>query len=120
MPQPPQRELDVASAELNGVVQIAELAPVPDLDSAAVAALLLADAHPLRVVAVGTKRRGAGGTDPFAAALVPCFLLGKTPAQRLHQPFPAAERLDQLLLFLGQKPLGKFSEPSLGNFGHRI
>ena len=38
--QPAQRQLDVAGAELDRVVEIAELAPVPDLDGAAVAALL--------------------------------------------------------------------------------
>src|SRR5215467_9164737 len=105
MPQAAQCELDIAGPELNGVVEIAELAEVPHLDGAAVAAPLLAHTYPFRVVAVGAKRRGAGGADPFAAALVPCSLLGETPAQRLHQLYPAAERLNQLLLFFGQKPL---------------
>src|SRR5215831_14909356 len=95
MPQAAQGELDIAGAELDRVVEIAKLAAIPDLDGAAVAPLLLADAHPFRVVAIGAKRRGADGADPFATALVPCFLLGKTSAQRLHQLFPAAERLDQ-------------------------
>ena len=36
LPQPAQRQLDVAGAELDRVVEIAELAPVPHLDRAAV------------------------------------------------------------------------------------
>ena len=38
-PQAPQRELDVARAELDRVVEVREFAPVPDLDRAAVADL---------------------------------------------------------------------------------
>src|SRR4051794_34089520 len=80
LPQPPQRQLDIARAEFDRVVEIAELAPVPYLDGGAVAAflaLLAADAHPFRVVAEGAERRGAGGADPFVAALVPRLLLGE-------------------------------------------
>src|SRR5215471_16109228 len=120
MPEAPQGELDIAGAELNSVVEIAELAAVPHLDGAAVAAPLLAHAYPFRVVAVGAERRGAGGADPFAAALVSRLLLGETLVQRFHQLFPAAERLNQLPLFFGQEPLGEFFQPSLGNFGQRI
>jgi hypothetical protein len=38
--QAPQRELEVARVELDGVVEVAELALLPHLDRAAVAALL--------------------------------------------------------------------------------
>ena len=107
--QPAQRDLDVAGAEFDRVVEVAELAPVPDLDRAAVLAFVLADAHAFRVVAVRAKGRGASGADPFAAALVPALLLGQSLAQRLHQLFPAAQRLDLLLLFLGQEALGKLA-----------
>ena len=58
--QPAQRDLDVARAELDRVVEVLELALVPDLDGAAVAVLVLADAHAFGIVAVGAERRGAG------------------------------------------------------------
>src|SRR5207302_11493782 len=98
--EPAQRRLEVAGAELDAVVEIAELALVPDLDGAAVARRFLADAHAFRVVAMGAERRGTGGADPLAAALMPGLLLGEPLAQRLHQFVPAAERLDELLLLL--------------------
>src|SRR6516225_5001590 len=90
LPQPAQRQLDVAGAELDGIVEIAKLAAVPDLDRTAVAPLLLPDAHTFGVIPIGAEGRGAGGADPFAAALVAGLLLGEAPAQRLHQLFPAA------------------------------
>src|SRR6185312_8849362 len=43
--QPFQRDLDVAGAKLDAVVEIAELALVPHLHRAAVAAAILANAH---------------------------------------------------------------------------
>src|SRR3954453_5677332 len=92
--QSAQRELDIARAEFDRVVEIAELAPVPHLDRGAIAAflaLLAADAHPFRVVAESAERRGAGGADPFIAALVPPLLFGETLAQCLHQFVPAAK-----------------------------
>jgi len=48
--QAPERHLDVAGAELDVVVEILELALVPDLDRAAMRALA-ADADAFRVVA---------------------------------------------------------------------
>lgn len=53
--QAAQRHLDVAGADLDPVVQVLELAAVPHLDGAAVAALVLADAHAFRIVAVGAE-----------------------------------------------------------------
>ncbi len=114
--QAAQGQLDVAGAEFDGVVEVAELAPIPHLDGAAVFALLLADAHALGVVAVGAERRGAGGADPFAAALMPRLLLRQALAQGFHQLFPAAERFDELLFLLGQQPLGEFFKPLFGDF----
>src|SRR6266446_10584414 len=75
--QAPQCELDGAGAEFDLVVKILELAPVPHLDGALVAARVLADAHALRIIAVSTIRRGPGGADPCAAALVAAFLHGE-------------------------------------------
>src|SRR5262249_1995804 len=111
--QAAQRQLDVAGAQFDGVVEIAELTPIPDFDGAAVAPLLLTDAHSLGVVPMGAKRRSSGGADPFAAALVPRLLLGEPLAQSLHQLFPAASRLDQPFLLLRQEALGELSQPFL-------
>jgi hypothetical protein len=112
-----QRDLDVAGAELDVVVEVAELALVPDLDGAAVAAFVLADAHALGVVAVGAEGRGAGGADPFRAALVAALLLLQPFAQGLHQLVEAAERLDLGAFFLGQVLFGELLQPVCGDFG---
>src|SRR5262249_59893019 len=95
--QAPQRNVDVAGAELDLVVEILELALVPHLHGAEIAVLVLADAHAFRIVAVGAERRGAGGADPFAAALVAALLLGEALAQRLQKLVEAAHRLHLLL-----------------------
>ena len=87
--QAAQRQLDVARAELDLVVEILELALVPHLDRAEIAVLVLADAHAFRIVAIGAVRRGAGGADPFVAALVALLLFGEALAQRLHAIFPS-------------------------------
>src|SRR5262249_56753746 len=85
----------------------------------AVAPLLLADAHALGIVAVRTERRGAGGADPFAPALMPLPLLRQALAQGFHQPFPTAERFDQLFFFLAQKPLRNLAQPGIRDPGLR-
>src|SRR5690606_33432260 len=110
-PQPPQGHLDVARAELDRVVEVAVLALVPDLDGAAVAALLLPDADALGVVAVGAEGRGAARADPLVAALVPALLLLEALLERLHELLPAAERLDLLFLLLGQVELDLLQQP---------
>ena len=114
--QAAQRDLDVADAELDIAVEILELALVPDLHRAAVAVLLLADAHAFGIVAVGAERRGAGGADPLVAALVAALLLLEALAQRLHELVPA-HGLDLLLLFLGEIFLGELLQPLLGDLG---
>ena len=58
-----QGELDVARAQLARVVEIAELALLPDLDRAALVRFA-ADANAFGVVAGMAERRGAAGTDP--------------------------------------------------------
>src|SRR6202012_586853 len=75
---------------------------------------LLADAHAFRVIAIGAEGRGAGRADPFRAALMPTLLLFQTLLQRLHHLVPAAERLDQRLLLVGEVLLGELPEPFLG------
>src|SRR5580704_17809910 len=82
--QPPQRDLDVAGAELDVAVEIAKLALVPHFDGAEIAVGVLTDANAFGIVAVGTKGGRACGADPFLAALVAAFLFGEPLAQRLE------------------------------------
>src|SRR6185437_6454635 len=92
--QPTQRDLDVARADLDRVVEVLVLALAPHLHGAALAILVLADAHALGVETEGAERRGAGGADPLRSALVALLLFLETLLQRLHQLLPAAHRLD--------------------------
>src|SRR5262249_57180116 len=82
------------------VVEVFDLAPIPDLHGTEVAVAVLADAHALGVVAVGAEGRGAGGADPFLAALVAPLLLAHALAQKLEQLVQAAHGLDLFALFL--------------------
>ena len=66
--QAPERDAHVADAEFDRVVEILEVAPVPDLNRPEVAVLVLADPDALGIVAIGAVGRGAGGADPFRAA----------------------------------------------------
>ena len=113
-PQPAERHLDRPRPELDVVVEVAELAPVPDLDRPAVPPLVLADPHPLGVVAEGAERRGAGGADPLRAALVAALLLAQAVGERLHQLVEAAHRLDLRLLLGRQMPLDELAQPVVG------
>src|SRR5919106_862604 len=108
--QTAQRDLDVADAELDVAVEILELALVPDLHRREIAVLLLTDAHARGVIALRAERRGAGGTDPFVAALVAALLLLEALAQRLHELVPA-HGLDLLLLFLGEVLVDQLLQP---------
>src|SRR5581483_11108430 len=99
--QAPERDLDVAGAELDLVVEVLVLALVPHLDGAALPVLLLADAHAGRVVAVGAVGRGTAGADPLLAALVAALLLLEALLELLHDLLPAAQGLDLGLLLLG-------------------
>src|SRR6185437_5304314 len=119
-PQPAQRDLDVAGVDLDRVVEIAERALVPDLDRAAAAAALLADAYALGIVAVRAERTRAGSADPFRPALVASPLLVQPPAQRLHQLVPSAERGDHRLLLVGQIVFDHLAQPFLGDFGVNV
>src|SRR5204863_5574983 len=90
---------------------------VPHLDRAALAVLVLADAHALGIETVGAERRGAGGADPLRSALVALLLLLETLLQRLHQLLPAAHCLDLRLLLVGEQLLGELAQPLLGDLG---
>src|SRR4051794_24164366 len=99
--QPPQRDLDVADTEFDIAVEVFELAAVPNFHRAEIPVLLLPDPHAFRVVTVRAERRGAGGTDPFVAALMPALLLLQSLPKRLHELVPA-HRLDLLLFLFGE------------------
>jgi len=71
---------------------------------------------PLPVVAVRPERRGAAGTDPLVAALVPPFCSASAGAAS-PSAFPSRERLDELLFFLGQMAFAELYQPFLGQFG---
>src|SRR3546814_8944112 len=60
--QPTQCDLDVARAEFDGIVEIAEVALLPDLDGLFLSAGS-ADAHAFRVVAAMTERTGAASAE---------------------------------------------------------
>jgi hypothetical protein len=107
--QPAQRHLDVARAELLGVVVVLEGALVPDLHRAAVLACA-ADADALRVVAAVAERAGAAGADPLAAALVALLLLLQALLERLHQLVPA-HLLDLGLLLRAELELQHLAQP---------
>ena len=109
--QAPQRNLDVARAELDRIVEVLVFALVPDLDRAAVARALLADADALGIEPVGPERGRAAGADPLVAALVALLLLLKALFQRLHELFPAAEGLDHFLFFVAQVEFGLLKQP---------
>ena len=117
--QAPQRDLGVARAELERIVEVLELAPVPDFHGTVIAVLVLADAHAGRIVAMGAERRGATRADPFVAALVATLLFGETLAQALHQLL-VAERLDLRFLLLRQIFFGELLQPVGWNFRREI
>src|SRR5205085_2389296 len=109
--QTPQCDLDVARTQFDRVVEVAILARVPDLYRRAIARLLLADADALGVVAVRAEGRRAARADPLVAALVAALLLLQPLLERLHQLFPAAERLDLLFLLLREGQLDLLQQP---------
>ncbi len=86
--QPPQGHLDVARAELLGIVVVAVGALLPHLHGTFVLASA-ADAHALRVVPAVAVGAGAAGADPLASALVALLLLFQALLQRLHELVPA-------------------------------
>src|SRR5690606_41667755 len=63
LPQAPQRDLDVADAQRNAVVQILVFPFFPDFYRPPLTAVFLADAEPFRVVAIGAERRSEEHTS---------------------------------------------------------
>jgi len=114
--QAPQSQLDVTGAKFNLIIQILELAAVPNLDGAEVAVFILAYAHAFRIIAIGAKWRSAGRSDPFVAALVPSFLFGETLAQCLQELVETTHGLDKFLFFVGKEFFRELFEPFGRNF----
>ena len=108
--QTAQRHLDVAGAQFARVVQVLELALVPDLDRFLVLAFP-ADTHAFGVVAGIAIGGGAAGADPFIAALMALFLLGKALLHGLHQLVPVADLFDRGHLFLAEIFFGDRLQP---------
>ncbi len=113
--QTPERHLDVARAEFDGIVEVLVFALVPDFDGLAVAALVLADAHAFGIVAHCSERRGAARADHLVAAFVALLLLFEALLQRLHELFPAAQRLDHFLFVFGEEFLRQRAQPFFGD-----
>ena len=121
--QAAQRHLDVARAQLLGVVVVLVGALVPHLHRTAVASLVLADADALRVIAVRPKRAGPARADHAVAALVALLLLLEALFQRLHQ-FVPAHLLDGGLFLGGELQLQRLAQPLqrhvLGEVGQQL
>ena len=97
--QPAHRNLDVARTQLNAVVEIFEISPIPNLHRALVFTLA-ADADPLGVIAVVTEGRGTLGANPFVTAGMAFFLFFKALFEFLDQLFQATQTLDFGFVFL--------------------
>jgi len=119
-PQLAQGELQIARAQFHGVVEVAEVASLPDLDGTALSRAGGTDADALGVVAARAKRGGTAGADPLVAALVTLLLLTQALTQRLEQFVPASEGLDAALLSFRERALGECSHPVRGDLGEQL
>ena len=95
-----------------GVVEVAVVALLPDLDGLALAALA-ADTDAFGVVTAVPERRRAARADPLAAAFVPALLLLEPLGEPLHQLVPA-QCLDLRAFFLREMSLGQQLQPVFG------
>mmetsp|Transcript_23429 Transcript_23429/g.41124 ORF Transcript_23429/g.41124 Transcript_23429/m.41124 type:complete len:265 (+) Transcript_23429:194-988(+) len=114
-----ERHLDVAGAQLDGVVEVFELALVPDLGGALVAGCVLPDAHAFGIVAIGAKGRGARSAHPFVATLMPAFLFLKPFLEGFHELIKAAQGFDLGAFFLREVLFRQLFEPVLRDI-HRL
>ena len=97
--QPPQGDLDIAGAQFHAVIQVPELALVPDFDRLAIAAIG-PDPDTLGMVSLLPEGRGTAGADPFIAALMALLLLLQALLELLDQLFQAAEGFNPGPVFL--------------------
>src|SRR5262249_46667216 len=109
--QAAQGDLDVAGAKLDFIIEILELALVPNLYCAEIAVAVLADAYALRIVSVRAKRRRASRAYPFRTALMAALLFRQSLAQGFEQLVETSHRLDLPLLFVGQVFFSELFEP---------
>ena len=84
--QPAHGNFDVPRTQLNAVVEVFEIPPIPDLHRALVFALA-ANADPLGVIAVVTEGRGTLSANPLVTARVTLLLLFKALLEFLDQFF---------------------------------
>ena len=112
--QPAQGDLDVAGADLDGIVEILVVAFFPDLDRFLVLAVGT-DPDTLRVIALLAEGRGAAGADPLVAALVALFLFLEALLEFLDQLFQATQGFDLRPLFLGEILHELTAQPVVGN-----
>src|SRR5690606_18566981 len=112
-PQLAQGDLDVARTQLDRVIEVAELAPIPHFHGTLVSRAVLSNANTFRVVAVSTKRRSAAGADPLVATLVSFLLLFETFLERLHELVPSAQGFDLRLFLLAEDSLAQAFQPVL-------
>ena len=117
-PQAAQRHFNVARAKLDTVIEIFEIALVPDFHRFEILVLVLADTHAFRIIAVRAKGRRAARANPFIAAFMAFFLLLKPLFQLFHNFFPAAQRLNFGLFFFGEEFFGQGFQPFFRDFGH--
>ncbi len=110
-------DLQVARAELDLIVEVAELALVPHLHGARWRDSFWPIRIAHRVVAVRTEGRRAEGADPLAAARVALVLLREALAKLLEELLPAAARQGLLHLLRGEVPLCQLPQPLLGDVG---
>ena len=105
--QTPQRHLQIARAERHAVVEVAIVARSQTFTARRWREACLAHAHTFGVETLVAEGRGAGGADPFVAALVATLLFAQPLAQSLEQLVPAAQTFDAPPLFLAQQSLGE-------------
>ena len=85
--QSTQSHFDIACPDLNRIIKVAVIAPVPYFDCPTVLAFVLTNANALRVVAICAKRGCTSGTDPLIAPLMPFLLLFHSLAKGFQQFF---------------------------------
>src|SRR5262249_59921259 len=86
-------------------------------DGSAGAPAPLPEGVPSGFMPVGPEGARPRRSDPFRSALVAGALLFEPLFQGLHQLVPAAQRLHQRFLFLGESAFHRLANPFFGNPG---
>ena len=93
-PQTAQRDLDIARAQFDLIVEVLVLALLPYLGRLALARSGIAHANAFGVIAARAERAGATGADPLVAPGMAFLLLLKALFERLDQLVQAAQGLE--------------------------